>query len=131
MNHSETKEERMFRRQGWYSIHPTLEETGIGIGGFKKPQGVVLNVDIGDFAVIHDDTVNDGIIVEVIKYAGYKPWWKGARCDEGEPSWIVKSLSRPFEVTQSDAIETLMMDKMPIQDRWLSRVDKPKTLAKE
>lgn len=97
-----TREDQLFWKQAWYSNHPTLEETGIGIGGFKKPINVLLNVDAGDFAEYGDDH-NEAMIVKVIKYAGESPWWKGHPFVEGcGPCWVVKSQSKPFEVHYVD-----------------------------
>lgn len=127
MSNVESKEDKLFRKMAWYSVHPTLEETGIGIGGFKKPRDVFLNVDVGDFAILHSDDKNDGKIVEIIKYAGEKPWWKGHLFVEGEgPCWIVASLKGTFEVDYSDSTKRLM-EKMPIPDHMLEKVNKPIT----
>jgi hypothetical protein len=122
-----TEKEKLFRRQAWYSIHPTLDETGIGFGGFKKPIDVELNVDVGDLAVLECPGPNCGIKVRVIKYAGERPWWKGY-LHHGElgPSWVVKSLSRQFEVyytSESTGEEWVnFYDSMPVPDHMLEKV---------
>jgi hypothetical protein len=117
-----TKEDQLFWKQAYYSIHPTLQETGIGMGGFKKPTNVQLNVDVGDTARLNCDDGDNGLIVKVMKYAGDRPWWKGHLFIENEgPCWIVKSLSRPFEVgTKETGIRYL--ESLPIQDYLLEKV---------
>lgn len=117
-----TKEDQLFWKQAYYSIHPTLQETGIGMGGFQKPLGVELNVDVGDFAK-YEDAHNNSLTVEVIKYVGERPWWKGHLFVEDEGHcWVVRSQSEPFEVHYNDGA-VRFMDSMPVPDHMLEKVD--------
>ena len=118
-----------FRKSAWFSVHPTVKETGIGIGGFKKPTDQDLNVDTGDFAEVDWEGSNDGIIVKVLKYAGENPWWKGYQhYEDATPCWIVESITKPFEVSRVDSSnnEYVKLEwKLPIPDFCLEKIDKP------
>jgi hypothetical protein len=122
-----TKEDQLFWKQSYYSMRPTLEETGIGLGGFKKPIDVELNVDVGDLAILECPGANCGIKVRVIKYAGERPWWKGyLHLENHGPCWIIKSQSRLFEVHYIDGGEgediVKFYDSMPMPDSMLEKI---------
>lgn len=121
------KEEDDFKKQAWYSVHPTLYETGIGIGGFKKPNDIELNVEVGDFAEVIDDDLNEKLIVKIIRYAGERPWWKGYLYLEGHgPCWIVQSVKKPLQTYYFDSI--ISMEKLPMPDYKLKRVKLSKVI---
>jgi len=123
-----------FDRAAWFSVRPTVHETGYATGGFAIPEGVILNCSPGALARVDSrDTdyegVNDGKLVEVIRYAGESPWWKGSRyCEGAGPCWIVRSLDGPFEVEYScrdnpDQVSIRLLDQLPFPDFLLVPID--------
>lgn len=126
-----------FDRAAWYSLRPTLRETGIGIGGFKKPEGAVFNVKEGDIAEVVDGGPNNGRKIEVIRYAGENPKWQGVTyCEDAGPCWIIRSLGEPFEVDIEDQYNPeenhiKFVQKLPFPDEFLKTIASKKRKPKD